>query len=1432
MKSSKFILAAMYFLLLLVLPIGRGYGESHVMKNNSSYPEDSLVIRNQFGAPIIDAEGRRINYTHEELRAQEQAWRLRQPLYTNTGRGGYSMPQTTVSPASGSMATWGYAAFGFYIGTTGITFDIVDGNPEIYMSSRENNLQDFWYTLRYNNASKKYEQSFVSHVFNTPGIGLIAALRVADVTGDSRKEIVVAVRNGRVFLYDQVTKNFLKEIELDLYNSTTLDYLEVADVDGDMKNDFIIGTRKSLVVNSADGNRLWELGKGVENLAVGQMDDDSALEIAIRESLYSTGSVSVIDCSSHSIQWSFDNKPGFLLEAVDFDKDGRDELIVGDDWNNTLMAYDVEAQLSKWVIATPGDHAAIAVADIDNDSVVEILLGQNQFGNIYAYDTVTLEQEWFVENPLYGISDIVVGDADNDGRNELMWASGHSCTCEDRFFVANWETKQIEWENIHLDGPIVGPEFGDLDGDGKEEFVIISHKSDAGLKSGRIVVFDTNGKLLVKSAPIGGRYDSGRLNSFKLFDVDGDGKQEIIVAGIKSRDPAIHIFDFTSDNTLSLNWFKSTKITQICNSFQSVSAGDIDNDGQIEVVGIVACCDYNNKFLFTFDYNSGFEEWRTVVPSGAAGKFINIEVSDIDNDGYMEIITQGQEENAHVYNSRTGELKTVLDGPFTTMSVVNSGSTSQYLALGTPNGEIQLFNCDGGNYRKIFDKNFVDTPIDGISKDSTYDELIFGSGGTLKIGNSNGTIRWTSANYGKPYGKKVVLHPDGNLIYSAGAYSVNAFEYTPVASAPSIKVISPNGNETLRVGTSYPISWSTVGAVGDVKIENSIDNGGTWSTITGSTFNDGKYSWTVPNTTSENCLVRISDVAGPVQGQSDNSFRIVGQPGIIVTSPNGGESWEGSSTHPITWSYTGNIANVKLEYSIDGGNTWSIITNSTPNTGSFNWTVPNTPHWNCFVRVSDAEGSDVDQGDFAFIIDPERVITITFPKGGDTWRGDTIRSIVWNTIGDIVSVRLEYSADNGNSWNIITNSTQNIGRYKWSVPNNISSSSCFIRVSDIKGDVVEQVDAPFSILRTYSITVISPNGGETWKTGENFTITWSSQGITGDVAIDLYKNGIFHTSIGTAPGADGNLTWSVPVFTDIGNNYTVKVSQGQYEDVSDGDFFIAGYQPYADFNGDGKTDILWRYSGSPSEGINMVWLMDGVTKIGSNRWVEPEEDLNWKPVGTGDFNNDDKTDILFRYYGTGNMAGRNKVWFMDGIKKIGEAYLQRVVDVNWRIEGTGDFNNDGKTDIMWRYYGSPSEGINMIWLMDGVTKIGGNNWIQRVIDVGWKMVGSGDFNNDGKCDILWRYYSSPSEGINMIWHMDGLTKIGKNVWLPRQADLDWDIGGTGDFNGDGKTDILWRKYGTEAKKGTNMVWYMDGKTRLGSPGYLPFLGNVCWKIVN
>ena len=211
-----------------------------------------------------------------------------------------------------------------------------------------------------------------------------------------------------------------------------------------------------------------------------------------------------------------------------------------------------------------------------------------------------------------------------------------------------------------------------------------------------------------------------------------------------------------------------------------------------------------------------------------------------------------------------------------------------------------------------------------------------------------------------------------------------------------------------------------------------------------------------------------------------------------------------------------------------------------------------------------------------------------------------------------------------------------------------------------------------------------------------------------------------------------------------------------------------------DFNGDGRDDILWRHTlGELAE-----WTGQSTGGLTLNAGAVTKLDTSWVAAGSGDFNGDGRDDVLWRH-SSGEMAQ----WLGQADGKFANNGVATKVDSSWTVAGVGDFNGDGREDVLWRH----SSGELAEWLAQADGRFV-NNGVATKVDTSWKIVGTGDFNGDGRDDILWRHTS----GETAEWLGLANGTFANNARGGSKAiGTDWTVTGIGDFNGDGRDDLFW-----------------------------------------
>jgi len=242
-------------------------------------------------------------------------------------------------------------------------------------------------------------------------------------------------------------------------------------------------------------------------------------------------------------------------------------------------------------------------------------------------------------------------------------------------------------------------------------------------------------------------------------------------------------------------------------------------------------------------------------------------------------------------------------------------------------------------------------------------------------------------------------------------------------------------------------------------------------------------------------------------------------------------------------------------------------------------------------------------------------------------------------------------------------------------------------------------------------------------------------------------------------------------------------------------YSVPGYMFVADFDGDGKADLLWGYgswylarSNGTSAATPTLWMAYSSAPAGSRGYGEPGYNF------VADFNGDGKADLLWGYgswylaQSNGDTAATPALWMAyssapAGSRGYGEPGYNFVAD----------FNGDGKADLLWGYgswYLAQSSGNTAatpaLWMAYSSAPAGSRGYGEP----GYNFVA--DFNGDGKADLLWGYGS---------WYLaqsNGNTAATPALWMAyssapagSQGYSDPSYMFVTDFNGDGKADLLW-----------------------------------------
>lgn len=303
---------------------------------------------------------------------------------------------------------------------------------------------------------------------------------------------------------------------------------------------------------------------------------------------------------------------------------------------------------------------------------------------------------------------------------------------------------------------------------------------------------------------------------------------------------------------------------------------------------------------------------------------------------------------------------------------------------------------------------------------------------------------------------------------------------------------------------------------------------------------------------------------------------------------------------------------------------------------------------------------------------------------------------------------------------------------------------------------------------------------ETATTNLTVTAVSSNSGVVANSGIAFTGTGAIRT-ITITPSGSGSTTITVTVTDGEGLSKAIPFTVD-----------VVARNPN-DLNGDSLSDLVLQHS----DGSLAVWFMNGRAQIGG-AFLNPVNpgDPRWRVAGNGDFNGDGNLDIVFQH-----QDGTIGVWYMASTNLVSAAVLNPSSpgDSRWRVAATADVNKDGKEDLLFQH----QDGTLAYWRMDGVNLVAGQLLTpSNPGDANWRLMASADFNNDGKTDLIFQHRVDRTLA---VWYMNGATFVDSELLNPFDPTSGWQVAAAADFNGDGQSDLVFQH-----DIGSVQIWYMKG----------------------
>jgi len=721
----------------------------------------------------------------------------------------------TATAPSGHGATTSFASLGECLGCTGLPLFHNQGRVEFFSSTTGMQLpnspypgtpNDFWYALTYNATTSSFNQVFVSE--RAPGG--IAELILLPAAREQDRQLAVCGIDGSIRFYSAATKVLLSSETLQ-FSIQNVFRCAIGDFAHSGHSQYLLASRNQAKVFDHAGNVLWTLPAPAfqyNDILVGQMDQDPALEIAVAEYTASwtpgASPVTIFDGATHAVQLTLSSSVlpfAQNLALAHVGAAGTPALVVSEGWG-AVDAFDTLRGTHLWKAPTPINIESLLVTRVPGRTGDQVLIGDGQWGSVHVVDATTGVEHLTIANSEWGVTQMAVGDIGSHGASEFLWGGDAGSSGPQRFVVADPATQKVTAKSRDLDTYFTTPAIGHLLGDTSRQVVFASRTTDNTYDPGSLVVVDASSGRVIAIQDVPLFQGWGSDFAVRVSDVDGDGIDEILVADTHLYDGVVDVYGLTSDHKFTL---KSTTYAGYGSpaaypGFTALAIGNGDRkSSRYAVVGFTESNVSRGPTVPTvigLDLSTGAEKWRVPlpgVPTSLYGTFYGpspnaIEALGRDSSGAELFAVLRSEPTFFLPSGQFGEIDIVrvsgatgsvlasYQGLSTSMGVLSAHDHE--LIVGTSDGMAIVLQLKGTTLIALSRRSVATASVDAIRAGSNGEVWIV-SAQRVECVSTKGQVLWKSTDngYTTPAGLEIdASNEDQARLWVSSVWRVDSYQ--------------------------------------------------------------------------------------------------------------------------------------------------------------------------------------------------------------------------------------------------------------------------------------------------------------------------------------------------------------------------------------------------------------------------------------------------------------------------------------------------------------------------------------------------------------------------------------------------------------------------------------------------------------------------------